>query len=172
MIFTHQTMKIEKLIKACFIGSLAVMGFLGFGEEPPQKIVFPEGLLTMSLNDSLQFDADYKVVTYIKGNNNMHQLWVDWMGYIDEFPEVPFIFYFEASDTTKLFEEMEKNGFHHPFVLDPENLFFEENEFGKLDLKQYNFIPYIVEGNTVIGFAEVGMPPLFRKDIGNLLDKK
>ena len=145
-------------------------------KKEPKEIQFPEGLPTMSLKDSLQFDpnwykAEYKVVTYIRGTKNIYPLWLSWDSYIREFPEVAFIFYFTPKDTASLFEELEKNNFYHPFILDQENMFFTTNELENLDLPQHSFIPLVVEGNSIVEIAEAGMPDLFRRDMRELLNK-
>ena len=147
---------------------------LTYCKEEPKEIHFPEGLQTMSLNDSLAFDpqwyqAEYKLVTYMGGRTL--PLWLDWDSYIKEFPEVAFVFYFTSKDTASLFKELEKNNFYHPFVLDPENVFFTTNELENVKLKQHNFIPLTVKGNAIVEIAEVGMPNLFRKDMRNLLGR-
>lgn len=162
---------------------VALIVLLASCKEDPKKIQFPDGLPTMSLKDSLQFDpdwykAEYKVVTYIRGSRNLYPLWLDWESYINEFPEMAFIFYFTSKDTASLFEELEKNNFYHPFILDQENIFFTVNEYenteftsGNKKLKQNNFIPIIVKGDTLKEVAEVGMPSLFRRDMRELLNK-
>lgn len=128
----------------------------------------------MSLNDSLQFDpdwykAEYKVVTYIGGRTL--PLWLDWDSYIEEFPEVAFIFYFASKDTASLYKELEENKFYHPFVLDQEKKFFTTNELEYLDLPQHSFIPLTLKGENIIEIAEVGMPILFKKNMRELLNK-
>ncbi len=163
---------------------VALIVLLASCKEDPKKIQFPDGLPTMSLKDSLQFDpdwykAEYKVVTYIRGSRNLYPLWLDWESYINEFPEMAFIFYFTSKDTASLFKELEENNFYHPFILDQENKFFTVNEYENTEfrykdrgnLKQDNFISTIVKGHTIVEVAAAGMPDLFRRDMREILSK-
>lgn len=165
--------------------TLVVLVFLlASCKKEPKEIQFPEGLPTMSLKDSLEFDpnwykSEYKVVTYIRGTKNIYPLWLSWDSYIREFPEVAFIFYFTPKDTASLFEELERNNFYHPFILDQENIFFTVNEYENTEfrykdrgnLKQDNFISTIVKGHTIVEVAAAGMPDLFRLDMREILNK-
>ena len=155
---------------------VALIVLLASCKEEPKEIQFPGGLPAMSLKDSLKFDpqwykAEYKVATYIGGSRNLYPLWLDWDSYMEEFPEVAFIFYFASKDTASLFKELEENNFYHPFVLDPEKIFFTTNELENVDLPQHFFIPLVVKGNSIVEIAEAGMPPLFRRNMRKLLGR-
>lgn len=87
--------------------------------EKKQEMIFPEGLNTISLNDSSRFNPEwyeykYKIVTYLKGGFPLSLNWEDPMR---KFPQIAFIFYLAEKDSTVLKEKSNTNILDQSFMI-------------------------------------------------------
>lgn len=141
-----------------------------------EEMVFPEGLQIVSLNDSIPFDpewynSEYKIVTYLRGAFPLTSNWAD---PIEEFPEIAFLFYVKAKDSTFLKKQLEEFRYFGPVIHDPEDRFFESNRLDKLDTP-HNFIILAVKDNIIVDIPgkqdNPSFPEHFRIYLQKFLDE-
>lgn len=133
-----------------------------------QKFSFPQHLSVISPSDSVSFNEDWfenkhKVAVYIKQAGRYSTLSLNWNDYIEEFPEIAFLFYISEQDSLKLVHHLSEVSFKHPIIYDPEEIFHKENDLQK----PLTFISFLLKDDIVVEMSNPSLPN-FRERLEDL----
>ncbi len=112
-----------------------------------KKVYLVEGLEVLQPENSVKFDESWfeencKVVVYMKHARRLDS----WMNYIENYPAVPFLFYYAGDDLVSFKNDIDKIGFNFPVMLDTNGQFYEKN---KSNMDDYSFISFVISDNSV-----------------------
>ena len=157
-----------------FLYYFIIGSIIGCNKKTPQekysKVVLPENLETIAIDGSIGFDNSWynnevKVVVFIKNAGAYSTFDLDWQSAISEFPNIAFLFYVSEKDKTKLIDHLEKNGFKHPVIHDPDEAFRKSN----IKERDLTFISFLVRDDNIVGMSNPSFTD-FKKRLEELLN--
>lgn len=128
-------------------------------KQEKQTIYLPENLEVIHQENSAKFDDnwyknEFKVVVFVKNAGPYSTLDLDWQSVMKEFPNIAFLFYVSEKDKPKLIDHLERVGFTHPVIHDPEEAFRKSN----IKERELTFISFLVKNDKIVGMSNPSFP--------------
>lgn len=139
------------------------------------KIIFPDGLQTYSVTDSLPFTYEWFLAEkkLVVATTSLYIFSMPFMDIVEDSGDLPVIIYISVEDKEEIIETLKQYNFNYPFVHDPDSLFLQNNDLRKrLGYSDRNTLfPIFMKGDEIYEPAQIGMRDLLKDQLSKFLDK-